>query len=100
MHLPFRDIFAVLRNLNRIGKVGGTFVTNTDVRTTPRNRDIRRAGGFRPIDIKRPPFSIPRVQTTTWSSSQFELLETFRFPLDLRWFASGEVAKSSQALES
>ena len=106
MHLPIRDIFTALTNMNSVG--GSLFITNSAVRpriTTlrltrnaktgrnqvsnrreslgPINGEIR-PGEHRGIDLKLHPFSLGGVQHSVASSTDNELLEVWPFPLLLR----------------
>ena len=51
-------------------------------------RVLRLGPRFEVILFKKPPFSVPGVRTSAVSSSKFEALETWAFPLDLSGFES------------
>jgi len=60
VHLPFNDIFKALRNVHRSGSrylLTTTFVARTS------NWDIL-AGEWRPLNLQRPPFSLPQPLKT------------------------------------
>jgi hypothetical protein len=56
VHLPLADAVNAVDNLRRSGSqylLTTTFVNRDD------NRDIPAAGGWRPLNLRRPPFNFP-----------------------------------------
>lgn len=56
VHLPFDDALAALRNFRRSGS---TYLLATTFTGRTENSDIANAGGWRPLNLEREPFSLP-----------------------------------------
>ena len=56
VHLPFDDALAALRNFRRSGS---TYLLATTFTGRTGNSDIPAAGGWRPLNLERAPFSLP-----------------------------------------
>lgn len=56
-HLAFTDVFAVLGNFARSQS---TYLLTTTFPVLNRNEDLTATGGWRPLNLEKPPFSLPR----------------------------------------
>jgi hypothetical protein len=56
VHLPFQDVSSALRNL---AASGSTYLLTTTFPEHETNRDLDRAGKWRPLNLQAPPFALP-----------------------------------------
>ncbi|KAJ1461757.1 hypothetical protein M885DRAFT_506856 [Pelagophyceae sp. CCMP2097] len=82
MHNAIADVFSIVHNLDRAGSSNGVFITNMDTRSKSAhfNGEIK-TGDFRPLDITKPPFNVAGRKSSVVSSTDFENIDSFEFPI-------------------